>query len=251
MYIEIKFETFVSPIILGVVKLLKNTIAEKTIYQLDIEKSSSLKNFSLGSGSLKVEKITQTFEVKRILHPLTQQPLRIVSKRQLDEVVETLSFELREVSPEELSKFRKDGVPSFVLKRDRILYHATILPNLNLTGSNFMGAHKCAAAGNECSRLSAASDEDGGCAKVRNRSRYIERYPWIISGYETFNVNTEAFVVVQCLHYKECPPRKRIPPGDSIPLKLGLAQFVWDDVEDLREVKRRTRINLEHNGPIY
>lgn len=231
---------------------MKKTIATTPNYQITKETASVVKNIVLeGVKTLKAKKITTTFEVKRELHPKTNKPSRLVAKKQVNMVAEAMSFDLVEVTPEELAVYRKSGISSFVLKVDGKLYYSSIPDNISFVSSTILGAHQCAVIGHECNRLSAASDEQGGCAKVRDRSQRIERYPWVTTGYETFNTKHDSFVVVNCLHYEKCPPRKKLSADDVNRAKLGLAQFVWDDVESRAEVKRRVEANHRKNGIIY
>lgn len=213
------------------------------------EVSEVTKNIVLeGVETLRAEKFTTTFEVVRELHPKPNQPFRVVSKKQIDEKVEPLCFPLIEVTPEMLADYRKKGISSFVLKVEGKLFYSAIPNNISFVSSTILGSHKCAVAGHECHRLSAASDEEGGCEKVRNCSNYIERYPWITTGYETFNTKHDSFVVVNCLHYEKCPPRKYRRTAEINAVRLSLAQFVWDDVKTLAEVRARKRKNKSNNG---
>ena len=203
--------------------------------------SKITKNIVLeGVKTLRAEEFTTTFKIVRELYP-NNQPGRIISKEKINERVEHLNFHLKEVTPETLADFRKNGVPSFVLKVDGKLYHTEIPDNINFVSSSILGAHQCAVIKAECRRLSAASDEEGGCEKVRNRSNYIEKYPWITTGYETFNTKHDSFVVVNCLHYEKCPPQKNLTTSQINNARLTLAQFIWDDVESLAEVKKRKK----------
>ena len=231
---------------------MKNTTATTLNYQVTKEISSIAKNIVLeGVKTLKVENITTTFEVKRELHPETNQPFKVIYKNKIDEVVEPMSFDLVEVTPEELAVYRKSGISSFVLKVDGKLYYSRIPDNISFISSTILGAHRCAVVGHECNRLSAASDEQGGCAKVRDHSKRIEKYPWITTGYQTFNTKYDSFIVVNCLHYEKCPPHKKLSAADSNRAKLGLAQFVWDDVTSREEVKKRVEANYKKNGATY
>lgn len=179
-----------------------------------------------GVEILRAEKITTTFEVVREIHPKTNKPFKMVYKKQIDEKVEPLCFSLTEVTPEMLADYRKKGVSSFVIKVDGKLYYSEIPNNISFISSTILGLHKCASAGHECNRLSAASDEEGGCEKVRNYSNCIERYPWITSGYETFNTKHDSFVVVNCLHYEKCKHLKLRTSVEINAARLDLAQYV-------------------------
>ena len=216
------------------------------------ERSTVTKNIVLeGVKTLRAEKVTTVFEVVKELHPKTNHPYNLVSKKKIDEKVEPLVFPLTEVTPKSLAAYRKKGIPSFVLKVDGKLYYTEIPDNISFVSSTILGAHQCAVAGHECHRLSAATDENGGCQKVRDRSKIIERYPWITSGYETFNTKHDSFVVANCLHYKKCPPRRDRTAAEINNAKLSLAQFVWDDVTTLAEVRARRAKNKSNIGMYY
>lgn len=123
------------------------------------------------------------------------------------------SYPLTEISLNELKRFRKEKVPSFVLKVDDKFWHARIPKYVSFGYSNILGNHLCCTNGHTlCKRLSSASDERGGCAKVRAHSKGIEDFPWIKSGYETFGMipNNNVFVVVACEHYEETEDKPRI-----------------------------------------
>lgn len=202
-----------------------------------------------GVKCLKEQKITTTFELTTEIDPQTDKPCKVLPKKQIDQKVEVLrSFELFEVEPESLLVYRKNGIPSFVLKIDGKFFYAAIPNDLNFVSSALLGTHMCAAAGNECRRLSAASDEQGGCEKVRNRSNYIERYDFITTGYETFNTKRDSFVVINCTHHEKCPPRKKLTTTELNAKKLALAQHVWEDVETLAQVRARKEKNKNTIG---
>lgn len=120
------------------------------------------------------------------------------------------SFTLKEVSDEELKAYRNSGTPGFVLKMDEKMYYARIPVNLNLVTANLLGSHMCAHSKTVCKRLSALSDEEGGCAKVRECSCCIERYDWITRGYETFGTKKDVFVVISCNHFEKSPSRAAV-----------------------------------------
>ena len=132
---------------------------------------------------------------------------------ELDEVVnfnssnrkeQHLSFPLKEVTLEELQEARKTKIPYLVLKDYGKYYLAEIRYDLVFVSSKILGAHLCSF----CDHVSAASDEEGGCIKVRHFSKCIEEYPFIELGYETFNTVSNIFVVPQCTHFEPSPKRK-------------------------------------------
>lgn len=201
-----------------------------------VEKNTIVQNIRLdGLSYLRMERVTTTYKVTRELHQRTKNPMGILRKEELKRDVEPLKFELKRVSVEELTSFRKMNIPSFVVKVNNEFYHTQIPKTISFVSARILGEHKCG----YCNRLSAASDKEGGCAKVRNRSRYIERYPWIKTGYETFGTRQDSFVVVNCERYQNFPQRKKVELTKLNNLKIGIAQYIWPDVETMAEVRMK------------
>lgn len=135
---------------------------------------------------------------------------------------------LKEVSEEELLKYRASHTPGLVLVANGRFFYAPISGNLTLD----LGKHQCSLDGKVCHHLSALPDENGGCPKVRDlffnslngrfttlkSSKRIEKYDFIGLGYETFNLGDyENFTVCSCAHYRPEPPR---PPMELNPSLL-------------------------------
>ena len=103
------------------------------------------------------------------------------------------------ISLEEAEMLRAIGMPSLIYKKNGQLFHKEI------SRSDFFsfGTHLCASGTSCCQKLSAASDEEGGCAKVRDvgKSKKIEKYDFIKEGYETFGVRFDSFIVLNCQCY--------------------------------------------------
>ena len=175
----------------------------KTELQTTKKVARSIGNINFDeSKSLNMEKITEIIEITQKVDPKSHKVIANFSKKVIDRKVENLCFNMVEVTADMVSNYRKKGIPSIVVKIDGILYYSAIPNNISFLSSNFLGAHLCASQKNGCHRLSSASDENGGCEKVRKKSTYIERYPWIVTGYETFNTKLNSFVVIKCSHYK-------------------------------------------------
>lgn len=154
---------------------------------------------------------------------------RVYKKKSTEQIIETTEFPLRKTNRAELYRIRKTPTPIFVLKDKDDLYFCRIPNNLGFCSSDLLGAHQCAA-GLSCARLSAASDDNGGCAKVRNKARFIELYPWILLGYETYHTKLDTFQVSICEHYQDDNNRKK--PDNARELKKGLADFMFDGNRD-------------------
>ena len=165
---------------------------------------------------------------------------KVISYRENDEkVIKPLKFQLVEVTTRMLTEYRKNKVPTFVLKIGERLYFSKIPFNFNMENSEILSMHKCYSVGHTCMRLSSASDELGGCEKVRNYGCCIEKYPWITFGCETFNTLRDVLIVIECLHFKETETRKKISEEELNQAKLCLAQFMWDDISTFEDFSKR------------
>lgn len=151
--------------------------------------------FDYSSLQLYVRRTIYTYKVTR------DNQNSIVSRKKVSSYIEENTYQLSEVSSRQLKSYRSAGKPGLVLKEENHLYYAPI-PNLNLVSSTLLGRHKCSIYNCECAHLTAASDELGGCEKVRRHSTGIEKLHFIQLGYETFNCTFNCFVVIKCNHYK-------------------------------------------------
>ena len=204
-----------------------------------IEKSREIRFELEDIHYLKV--IETVIEVQTLceINPKTKRPQNKVAKKVLNTTSNLTKFALKEVSAEELLKFRKAKIASFVLKLNDKLYHTKIPANISFSECYFLGMHKCAAQGQECKRLSAATDENGGCEKVRNNCSRIERYPWITKGYETFCTKYNSLIVIECDHFEKCPPQPTFSSDEIYYKKISLAQFLWPDTESEKEIRKK------------
>ena len=189
---------------------------------------------------LQIHIVTTVYNETYRVNPRTLKRNRYPVKKEIADRISEWSFlEFIKVTPEELQKYRDNGTPSFVLKNNDELFYTSVPEDLNFSVHNIVGAHKCAIPWKECRRLSAATDEEGGCAKVRAYASYIERYPWITFGFETFNTINDSLVVGNCLHYEKCPPTKKFSTKERVDIKLKLASYVWDDVTSIQQINER------------
>lgn len=189
----------------------RNTTEVGTVY----------KNIVLdGVKALRVDKARVTYNVTREFD-LEKGSSSILSKQPLEEQIEHMCLEFVEVTPKELAYYRRKKIPSFVLKAGDKLYYTTIPKNITFLGTDILGSHMC---GQQCCHLSPVSDEEGGCAKVRNYATFIEKYPWIKKGYETFGTRVDSFVVVECSHYKRLPSGRIYPITET---ELKKDDFTW------------------------
>ena len=168
---------------------------------------------------------------------------------QLNKEVKELVIPLTEVSKEELEKIRQSTVPSFILKKDERYYYCKITDELSFAPS-FVGQkhHKCFSK-KMCRHLSAAPDQEGGCAKVRNKAHFIERYPWITMGYETINCARcdDTFFVGNCNHFEECPPRKWKAPniGEHIDTLKAIYDLLSNNQRSIEKAHTKNCYHIE------
>lgn len=180
------------------------------VSQTALETSETIRTVSLeGIHTLHAVKQIATWRVTRKIDPKSGTPYaNHVSKVKVSERFIPMDFSLQEISPEELAERRVKNVPSFVFQQNEKLYFTEIPETLNVYASSILGTHLCTFPEKECCKFSAASDENGGCAKVRNFSKCIELYPWITEGYETFGTLLDSFGVTKCSHYKMISSKK-------------------------------------------
>ena len=103
----------------------------------------------------------------------------------------------KKVNKEELLLARLSGNPIFIYKKHDDVYVAELVGELKGVASE-NSKHECSNIKYTCKRLSALSDEQGGCEKVRDKNKYIENYDWIEEGYQTFNTENNLFIVLKC-----------------------------------------------------
>ena len=151
-------------------------------------------------------------------------------------------FTLHEVSRAGIFKLRMLEKPVFLLKKEGKYYYAIISKNLHMISCQALGEHLC----KTCDRACAASDEKGGCQKVRDMefgeyltfgngkknailaSKRIEKYPFVTLGYETINVNQDCFMVADCSNFRHFPPRNQVTSAQKNVMKLKLAEWYYD-----------------------
>ncbi len=160
----------------------------------------------------------------------------------VDTKTELETYRLREISVGELSQVKIYGIPLFIMKEGSRYFYSYVPYNFKLIGT-MKEEHLCAPHGTVCDRLSPCSDEEGGCQKVRDDVKHLEKYDWITKGYETINTEDECFVVLNCKHHIITPPRKA-PNSLKNETKLDLARFLWDDVDSVEDMKKRIQKNL-------
>ena len=159
-------------------------------------------------------------------------------------IPEEVKGSLCEVTETQLISMRMRGQKGIVVKCDDKLY--LVQPNAVRDFQKYIfGSHKCAT----CQNLSGVK-----CQKVYDmtkeyyrskwdeydstvESKRIEKYPFIHAGVERFNYGNEYFIVAECDNYEAVQPQKS--EGLDSSKVVGLAQFLWPDVENMGQVKER------------
>ena len=161
---------------------------------------------------------------------------------EIDRTTEIIN--LVEIPVEKISAIRASDLPALIMKHENRYWFCKVPWDFDIFSSNIGGRHVCA----DCDRVSAASDEDGGCAKVRDRIRKeIECYEFITDGIQTLNVKHPTFRVLCCSNWTAYPKRKSWSYDQLRKARITLAQNVWPDVTTLEEVRRRKEQNKIKN----
>lgn len=185
----------------------------------------------------RVENVKRYYEAKK------RKPDESVMKRVVVNSEEHVDeYNLIEISEDELRMLRKYQIPTFILKDNGKYFYTQIPRDLNLIGSVNV-EHRCSPRTSICTRLSPCSDSNGGCRKVRDVKKRLEKYAWIKSGYETINTDFECFVVIKCEHQNlvNANAYNTKVLGEAM---LKLASFIWDDVDSVAEMTRRINRNI-------
>ena len=143
---------------------------------------------------------------------------------------------LHQISADHLGLLRDSIEVGFLLKRNSKYFYADISEykrfRVLLDGT---APHMCY----RCNFLSAKSDVEGGCAKVRAFSRCIEKFPFITYGYETWGTSGDVFIVLACKNWK---PSTYVPTQVLTEHKrVLLAQFLWEHVESDLEIRQMVK----------
>lgn len=161
-------------------------------------------------------------------------------------------YPLREVTPLELAQHRLSKKPGIVYKKNGKLYYTSFPATLKIYGQDdTLGTHLC---GKNCDMICK------GCRRTSDltvpyQERYgkkfveavkaswrIEKYPFITEGIEAFNMISayDALLVLECENFKVREPKKKNSSKSLHELKLGLAEFFWDDFDgSLTDMRRR------------
>ncbi len=153
-------------------------------------------------------------------------------------------FSLTKVSVTQLKDFRRTyNKPFLVLKEGNLLWIAKIRKGLPFLSSDPFNKHMCASSsGIICKRLSAKPDEAGGCARIRELGyACIEDYDFVKLGFQTVGLSQNTFTIVECTHFGKAAPRRTRSIEEINKSRLGLGQFMWDDIEDLNQLSQRIK----------
>ena len=144
---------------------------------------------------------------------------------------------LVEITSEDLAILRMTVKMGFVFKKEQKLYFADIseLPKyVHITFDFGEISHHCIT----CKFHSALPDELGGCAKCRNRCKELEKFPWILLGYETWGTSGDVMMILYCLKYEwikvSNKPKKEITTKE----RVILASYIWPWVTNAADLNK-------------
>lgn len=161
-----------------------------------------------------------------------------------------VEYEFHEITLKELLRRRMSGNPGVVYKDEEKVYYSDLQPG---TESYFAGTgwkHICSQSGKECKHLSAASEENGGCAKVRDifistyavksprslkNAKMLEKYDFVKEGIEIFNSQHYSLNVSSCANYVKMAPRA------ANTLELTEPQKMWAEDDKKRKLEEHNK----------
>lgn len=131
------------------------------------------------------------------------------------------SVVLQEISKSDITALRKSKKPGIIVKMDSIYYYAELCDRCVIIECDAI--HKCAT----CEHITAASDENGGCPKVRDLRKRIEEYDRILWGYQVFNAYYADVSVYVCWNYERFDKRKKTNNKEFAKLMDGLKDYYF------------------------
>ena len=164
-------------------------------------KQVTYKNFTLSPDRTRmtIQQVTirrNSNTEQELLSPLNDSNCKI-------EKIKNITLNLVEITPAEIAKARRDHVPFFVLKENGKYYFTEVPIDLNFLSADLLGEHLCAKTHTVCQRLDPVPFKEGGCQKVCDHIKMIERYPFIETAYEVSNTRQEVFTVVKCKYHRD------------------------------------------------
>ena len=135
-------------------------------------------------------------------------------KKSTSQLIVEDKYFLNPCTENQLLALRSQNIPTFILKLDGQLFYAFVRYDFFITNHFiFSTKHQC----DGCKRCYAKPFKKGGCSKVlarkantlnvsnpivlKSMSR-IERFSFILDGYETIGIQRESFYVANCQYFK-------------------------------------------------
>lgn len=155
--------------------------------------------------------------------------------------IRNCNYLLARKTKKQINALRQEGRPLLIVKENGILYAGTIYGMY----FNSNSGHLCSRGGETCDRLSAKTDEEGGCRKVRQRSRGIEVCDFITRGFEAVHTEQkcDCLVVEECENFRPSPKDKSLSPLERQKSALALMQEIVPDILTYEELRRRISRN--------
>lgn len=136
---------------------------------------------------------------------------------------------LVKVTPSQCLEKRRSGMPGIIFKRKGGLYWADIKSKSNFN----LGNHLCFGCANfaRCAKIMDAFPETDRYEMQHCR---IEKYPFIIEGFDRFNQPNEGMVVSECINHVVAE-RKIFSPEEVRRRKFNLVTHLIPDAESLEQ----------------
>lgn len=185
----------------------------KKIKELESLNAITVVETSADSFSLKYNNVVKQYEYTY------SDNRKIITKKELGDIVTPYSLPLVKVSKDEIIEARRTKKPGFFFKKNGSIYYAEIPGRLHFEefqiGNDMK--HLCSYDKTTCKRFTPLPFEHGGCPKIFDGILRIERYKFILDGFEVFNTSNNRLVVLSCKYFEASAPRKIVkdPPLHS------------------------------------
>lgn len=202
----------------------------------------------------------KTVRVKNVLKGTSSlHSTRTIKYSNEEQEIKEVDYNLVPIKPEELLQKRLvyKNKAMIIFNINGKLFYTDVPKDIKtMSSDNFgLGCHLCY----KCKHASAASNEKGGCAKVRDlfasedkndpnrwlmpNVAMLEKYKFITLGFESVATKDEVFVVCECANFEEFGKRTEISREEYERARLSLAQFLFPDIQTIEEVRRKRRPN--------
>lgn len=215
---------------------IRSETTEEFVFKFSTVRSIGNININAERTMLTADKITTQW-IKCYRKGSNGNPAGFLNKSQEILATEPIQIPLKEISVETLEKIRRLQksrqlkTPLFLFKEYGKYYVAQIKEKMSfITTQIFDDTHLC----KNCCHLSALPVEKGGCRKVYDQRKMLEKYTFIDIGYQTLELNAssmEILSICKCENYEKSQPRNNVP---TILQKKDLIKSLKESIKEFK-----------------